>query len=114
MKSGIVLKLFILTSALCLFILSVVFIGQTVFFKEFYVHKKVKDIQAALQSYKKDYLKNAEDPQAVVNLELDFYQKHHTWITTLDAMGNLKHTGDFNMEIQVDSSDDNQIGRAHV
>lgn len=107
MKSGIVLKLFILTSALCLFILSVVFIGQTVFFKEFYVHKKVKDIQAALQSYKKDYLKNAEDPQAVVNLELDFYQKHHTWITTLDAMGNLKHTGDFNMEIQVDSSDDN-------
>lgn len=50
MKKGIVLKLFLLTMALCMFILAVIFVGQTVFFKQFYVHQKVKDVNAALQA----------------------------------------------------------------
>lgn len=106
MKKGIVLKLFLLTTGLCLFILAVIFALQTVFFKQFYVHQKVKDVNAALQAYKQEYLKAAVDTQATAELEQDFYQKHNTWITTLDTQGNLKYTDDFFMEIKLEHSDE--------
>ncbi|MFM1654199.1 sensor histidine kinase [Brevibacillus sp. B_LB10_24] len=106
MKRGIVLKLFLLTTGLCMFILAFIFMGQTVFFKQFYVHKKVGDVQAALQAYQQDYLKRAGDAQAVSRMEQDFYQKYNTWVTELDARGNLKNTDDFYMEVSLDRSDD--------
>jgi signal transduction histidine kinase len=88
-----------------MFLLAIIFTGQTVFFKQFYVHKKVGDVEAALQSYQQDYLKHAGDVQAVSSLEQDFYQKHNTWITELDARGNLKDTADFYIEVKLDRSD---------
>ncbi len=106
MIKGIVLKLFLLTSALCLFILALIFVGQSVFFKQFYLHQKVEDVQAALQSYQQDYRKAAGDPQAVARLEQDFYQKQNTWITVLDERGNLTDTDDFFMEIRLERSAD--------
>ncbi|MGG4343302.1 sensor histidine kinase [Paenibacillus lautus] len=106
MKKGIVLKLFLFTTGLCLFILAVIFIGQTVFFKQFYVHQKVKDVNAALQAYEQDYLDYAVDTQGTAKLEQNFYQKHNTWITTVDTRGNLKYTDDFFMEIKLRHSDD--------
>ncbi|CAH0122720.1 MULTISPECIES: cell wall metabolism sensor histidine kinase WalK [unclassified Paenibacillus] len=106
MKKGIVLKLFLLTTALCMFVLAIIFIGQTLFFKQFYVHQRMENVQAAIESYKQDYLNHAGDAQAAANLEQNFYQEHGTWITTLDAMGNLKYTGDFTMEIRLERSDD--------
>lgn len=111
MRRGIVLKLFLLTTALCLFILAILFVGQTVFFKQFYVHQKVEKVQAALQAYKQDYFNSAGDPQAVAKLEQDFYQRHNTWVTTLDAMGNLNYFGDFYMEVRVELSDDGLSGQ---
>ena len=109
MRTSIVLKLFLLTTGLCLFILAVIFVGQTVFFKQFYVHQKVKDVKAALQAYEQDYLNHAVNTQETTKLEQDFYQKHNTWITTLDAQGNLKFTDDFFMEIKLDRSDDSAL-----
>lgn len=47
MKKGIVFKLFLLTTALCLFILAIVFVGQTLFFKQMYVHQKVAGVKSA-------------------------------------------------------------------
>ncbi|OPA78675.1 two-component sensor histidine kinase [Paenibacillus selenitireducens] len=109
MKKSIVLKLFLLTSGLCLFILAVIFVGQTVFFKQFYVHQKVKDVNAVLQAYEQDYLNYASNTQETVKLEQDFYQKYNTWITALDAQGNLKYADDFFMEIKLDRSDDSAL-----
>lgn len=106
MKQGIVLKLFLLTTGLCLFILAVIFIGQTVFFKQFYVHQKVKDVNAALQAYEHSDLNRAANAQEMVKIEQDFYQKNNTWIATLDARGNLKYTEDYIMEIKLEHSDD--------
>ena len=106
MKRGIVFKLFLLTTGLCLFILAVIFALQTVFFKQFYVHQKVKDVNAALQSYEQDYLKHSTDKSETARLEQDFYQKHNTWITALDARGNLKESADFSMEIKLEHSDE--------
>ncbi|MFB0846492.1 sensor histidine kinase [Paenibacillus oleatilyticus] len=105
MKKGIVLKLFLFTMALCMFILAVIFVGQTVFFKQFYVHQKVKDINAALQAYEQDYLNHASNTQEIAMLEQDFFQKHNTWITALDTRGNLKYADDFFMEIKLDRSE---------
>ncbi|MEC0210192.1 HAMP domain-containing sensor histidine kinase [Paenibacillus ehimensis] len=106
MRIGIVLKLFLLTSALCILILTIIFGGQAVFFKQFYVHQKEEDVKTALQAYRQDYLKHAGDAQAVAKLEQDFYRKHGTWITALDAMGNLKYTDDFYMEVRLKRSTD--------
>ncbi|GIP03328.1 two-component sensor histidine kinase [Paenibacillus lautus] len=106
MKQGIVLKLFLLTTGLCLFILAVIFTGQTVFFKQFYVHQKVKDVNAALQTYEHSDLNRAANAQEMVKIEQDFYQKNNTWIATLDARGNLKYTEDYIMEIKLEHSDD--------
>ncbi|OZB92384.1 HAMP domain-containing sensor histidine kinase [Paenibacillus sp. XY044] len=106
MKKGIVLKLFLLTTGLCLFILAVMFALQTVFFKQFYVHQKVKSVNEALQAYEQSDLNRATNAQEAAKLEQDFYQRNNTWIATLDARGNLKYTEDYIMEIKLEHSDD--------
>lgn len=106
MKQGIVLKLFLFTTGLCLFILAVIFTLQTVFFKQYYVHQKVKDVSAALQVYEQDYLNQTTDTQETAKLEQDFYQKHNIWVTTVDTQGNLKYTDDFFMEVKLRHSDE--------
>ncbi|KHF32866.1 HAMP domain-containing sensor histidine kinase [Paenibacillus sp. 3LSP] len=106
MKRSIVLKLFLLTAGLCLFLIAVIFALQTVFFKQFYAHQKVKDVQSALQAYGQDYAKHAANARQTAKLEQDFYQKYNTWITELDSFGNLQHTDDYFMEIKLDRMDD--------
>ncbi|WP_194542978.1 sensor histidine kinase [Paenibacillus sp. JZ16] len=106
MKQGIVLKLFLFTTGLCLFILAVIFTLQTVFFKQYYVHQKVKDVSAALQAYEQDYLNQTTDTQETAKLEQDFYQKHNIWVTTVDTQGNLKYTDDFFMKVKLRHSEE--------
>jgi len=106
MKRGIVFKLFMLTTALCMLILATIFIGQTLLFKQYYANRKVNDIKINMESFEKEYLNKGEDVQAIQKLEQQFYQKHTTWITTLDALGNIKHVNDFYLEILLDSSED--------
>ncbi|GIO35130.1 MULTISPECIES: sensor histidine kinase [Paenibacillus] len=106
MKKGIVHKLFLLTAGLCLFLIAVIFALQTVFFKQFYAHQKVKDVQSAIQAYAQGYVKHAANAQETAKLEQDFYQKYNTWITVLDSRGNLQNTDDYYMEIKLDRAYD--------
>lgn len=101
MKSGIVFKLFLLTTALCIFILTTIFIGQTLFFKQYYANRKMNDIQANLSSFEKAYVKAGDDAKAIQTLEHNFYQENATWITTLDSVGNIKYANDYYVEIQL-------------
>lgn len=101
MKKGIVLKLFILTTALCTLILATIFIGQTLFFKQYYANRKMNDIQANLHSFEKAYVKAGDDIKAIQELEHNFYQENATWITTLDSVGNIKYANDYYVEIQL-------------
>lgn len=102
MNKSIVFKLFLLTTALCLFILTLVFVGQSLFFKQVYIHQKVARVKTALEVYEQDYLKQAGNAQSMIKLEQDFYQKQGTWIAALDDRGNLQYTDDFQMEILLD------------
>lgn len=104
MKKGIVLKLFILTTALCTLILVTIFIGQTIFFKQYYANRKVNDIKTNIQSFEKAYVKAGDDAKAIQELEQNFYQENTTWITTLDSAGNIKYANDFSLDIQLDPS----------
>ncbi|WP_336992821.1 HAMP domain-containing sensor histidine kinase [Bacillus toyonensis] len=104
MKTGIVLKLFMLTTLLCMFILATIFVGQTIFFKQFYANKKVDDIKTNMRSFETDYLNSNGNSQAIQKLEQDFYREHNTWITTLDSNGNLKNVNDFYIEVKLDQS----------
>ncbi|ODV56472.1 sensor histidine kinase [Lysinibacillus fusiformis] len=107
MKKGIVLKLFLLTTALCTLILAIIFIGQTLFFKQYYENRKVNDVKASIQTFENEYKKNEYDTPAIRKMEENFYLHHTSWITTLDSSGNIKNTKDFILEIQLDSSSQN-------
>lgn len=104
MKIGIVSKLFMLTTLLCMLILAIIYIGQTIFFKQYYANQKVNEIEAGIQSFKKDYLKAGEDVPAIQKLQQDFYQENTTWITTLDSVGNIRYANDFSVKVHVDNS----------
>lgn len=113
MRRGIVLKLFILTAALCMLILATIFIGQTIFFKKYYENRKVNNIQTNMTSFEKAYLSN-HNTEAIQKLEQDFYRENNTWITTLDRYGNLRGLNDFYLEVKLDRASQNELGKATV
>lgn len=105
MLKGIVLKLFLLTTALCLFLVAMIFAAQTVFFKQFYMHQKVSDVKAAVQTFKQDYMKTGGKPNAAAELEQKFYREHNIWIAALDEMGYLQYSADFEMEVRLEQAE---------
>lgn len=111
MRKGIVLKLFILTTALCMLILATIFIGQTIFFKQYYANRKVEDIKVNLNSFEKNYLNYAGSAEGIQKLEQDFLRENNTWITTLDRNGNLKHADDFYFEVTIDPRNQKSFGK---
>ncbi|QWH30971.1 HAMP domain-containing histidine kinase [Bacillus mycoides] len=111
MRNGIVLKLFTLTTALCMLILATIFIGQTIFFKQYYANRKVEDIKVNLNSFAKNYLNYAGSAEEVQKLEQDFLRENNTWITTLDQNGNLKHADDFYVEITLNRWMEKEFGK---
>ncbi|EEL64416.1 hypothetical protein bcere0025_28380 [Bacillus cereus F65185] len=94
-----------LTTALCTLILVTIFIGQTIFFKQYYANRKVNDIKTNIQSFEKAYIKVGDDAKVIQELEQNFYQENATWITTLDSVGNIKYANDFSIEIQLDPNE---------
>lgn len=102
MRISIVIKLFALTTTLCLFILATIYVGQTIFFKQYYENRKVNEIQTNIQTFKNEYVSSAGNLLAIQRLEQDFYRQNDTWITTLDSQGNLKNANDFYVEVKLD------------
>ncbi|MDC7728931.1 sensor histidine kinase [Bacillus cereus] len=111
MRKGIVLKLFTLTTALCMLILATIFIGQTIFFKQYYANRKVEDIKVNLNSFEKNYLNYTGNVEGIQKLEQDFLRENNTWITTLDKNGNLKHADDFYFEVTIDRRQQKSFGQ---
>ncbi|MFJ8416804.1 sensor histidine kinase [Bacillus paramycoides] len=111
MRKGIVLKLFTLTTALCMLILATIFIGQTIFFKQYYANRKVENIKVNLDSFEKNYLNDAGSAEGIQKLEQDFLRENNTWITTLDQYGNLKHADDFYFEVTIDRRQQKSFGQ---
>ncbi|KAB2457951.1 HAMP domain-containing protein [Bacillus sp. CH126_4D] len=111
MRKGIVLKLFTLTTALCMLILATIFIGQTIFFKQYYANRKVEDIKVNLDSFKKNYLNYVGNAEGIQKLEQDFFRENNTWITTLDQNGNLKHVDDFYFEVTINRMQQKSFGQ---
>ncbi|WP_342541983.1 ATP-binding protein [Paenisporosarcina sp. FSL H8-0542] len=110
MKFGIVLKLFLLTTTLCLLITGTIYIGQTIFFKQYYENQKVNDLKSSIKSFEKQYLKSNGNVQSIQQLEQDFYRTHNTWITTLDQNGNIISSNDYYAEIKIsDAKNSNQF-----
>ncbi|MEK4744811.1 MULTISPECIES: sensor histidine kinase [unclassified Bacillus (in: firmicutes)] len=114
MRKGIVLKLFTLTTALCMLILATIFIGQTIFFKQYYANRKVEDIKVNLNSFEKNYLNYAGSADGIQKLEQDFLRENNTWITTLNQNGNLKHADDFYVEITLERLAEKQFGQKTI
>lgn len=105
MIRGIVLKLFLLTTALCLMIVALIFAGQTVFFKQFYVQQKVDDAKTYVQAFEQAYMEADGESKALAELEQEYDREQGIWIAVLDDMGNLQYFDDFAMEVRLEQSD---------
>lgn len=110
MKKGIVFKLFLLTTMLCVLILATIFVGQTIFFKQFYMNKKVGDLESNLIVFEKAYRKNSYDMTEIQQLEKKFAEENNAWITVLDYYGHLKHEDDFYFEVQLNEDYQTMVG----
>lgn len=104
MRRSIVFKLFLLTTGLCTIVIASLFVGQTVFFKQFYVHQKVGDVQAALQTASQEDWKDAVDAQTAFRNEQQFYQRYNTWIARLDAEGSLNYSDNFETVVRLENA----------
>ncbi|OXM16352.1 sensor histidine kinase [Paenibacillus herberti] len=103
MRKSIVFKLFLLTVSLSLFIVAGLFIGQTLFFEQFYVRQKVASVQSALDTLSTEKWEETEDAQGAFEIEQQFYQTYNTWVARLDAAGYLSNTDNFKAEVKLDS-----------
>ncbi|WP_147536170.1 sensor histidine kinase [Bacillus marasmi] len=110
MKKGIVLKLFLLTTALCSLILATIFIGQVVFFKGFYVERKTDKLKENMISFKENYNKNGRNTNAIIKMKDRFYEDHNSWITILDENGLIQGENEFSIIISNDY--ENYYGKA--
>lgn len=110
MKRGIVYKLFLLTTMLCVLILATIFVGQTIFFKQFYINKKVGDLESNLTVFEKEYQKNSHNMTKIQQLVRDFTDENNAWITILDQYGHLKHEDDFYIEVQLNDDYQTMVG----
>lgn len=95
-------------------ILATIFIGQTIFFKQYYANRKVNDIQTNISSFERGYLNSGGNIESIRKLEQDFYRENNTWITTLDSDGNLKHADDFYLEVKLDRLSQKEFGKTNI
>ncbi|SDY53391.1 HAMP domain-containing sensor histidine kinase [Thermoactinomyces sp. DSM 45892] len=101
MKKGIVFKLFLFTTGLCMLIIATIFIGQTVFFERYYESQKETDLKERVSAFRKKYVEAKGDFSKIRSLEQGFYRDYAIWITTLDQQGNMKYANDFSIEVEV-------------
>ncbi|MDQ0417039.1 signal transduction histidine kinase [Croceifilum oryzae] len=101
MKKGIVFKLFLFTTGLCLLIIATIFIGQTVFFERYYESQKEADLKERVSTFHGKYVAAKGDSTKIRSLEQEFHRDYAIWITTLDNQGTMKYGNDFSIEVQV-------------
>lgn len=99
MKNRIVVKWFLLISSLCLFILFGIFVGQTLFFEQYYAKNKEERLSQAIEAFTKTYRQNEGNETKLQELEQTFYRENNAWITVLDHNGYIKGTKDYTIEL---------------
>ncbi|MBB6730443.1 sensor histidine kinase [Cohnella zeiphila] len=104
MRSRLVLKLFLLTAALCTIILAAVYALQTLFFKDFYISRKVNDLKQALGAYASDYA-SGDGSETIGQLEQELYTRHNAWATVLDANGSIAAADRFGIYVKAYTND---------
>ncbi|MFC8685600.1 sensor histidine kinase [Brevibacillus porteri] len=104
MRIGIVWKLFLLTTTLCMLILATIYLGQTIFFKLYYENRKLYNIETSIKKFGEDYVKSEGNLTAIMELEQDFYRSNNALITTLDSNGNLQNVSDSFVDVKLSDS----------
>lgn len=100
MKNRIVVKLFLLTSLLCIFILSGVFFGQSLFFEKYYIKNKEENLIEATQNFKEMYAGSEGNEEQLVNLQQSFLNQNNAWISVLNEEGYVETNDQASMEIE--------------
>ena len=97
MKNRIVVKLFLLTSFLCILILVGVFAGQSIFFEKYYIKNKEEKLIEATEDFKKSY----QNKNVSLNeLEQTFSNENNALIKVIDKDGYMEGTNNVNIEIE--------------
>lgn len=87
MRSRLVLKLFLLNALLCSSILGAIYAGQTLYFKDFYIERKTKDVLTSLNKLRlqleADPSKSSVAAQTIREINTSF----NMWTAILDNSG---------------------------
>ncbi|MCR8642723.1 cell wall metabolism sensor histidine kinase WalK [Paenibacillus sp. N1-5-1-14] len=97
---SITYKLFMWTMGLFIFAFIGFFVGQTYFFKYYYVKNKVIQINHQMENFAQAYEGSQQDDDAVNLLIEKFYERNHTYISILDSQGNIKLGEDYYIEME--------------
>lgn len=88
-KMGITKKLFIITTLVFVAFIVATFLVQSLFFEQFYVSQKKRDLKAHIESFKSDYVK-AVGEEAVTQVFVDYEEGYNIKIIVQDEQGRTK------------------------
>ncbi|EJV88445.1 sensor histidine kinase [Bacillus cereus] len=96
---SIVFKLFLLTSTLFTIIFLLFFLGQSLFLEKFYINKKIKTVQTALEKFVDNYEKSDKSFEEIRKLKQEFHDKTNAEMQFLDSNGIIKSENSFSIDV---------------
>lgn len=87
MRHKITVKLFVLTAVMFTLVLALVYAGQSVFFRQYYLKRTLDKVAAHFAQFVADYTSQQGDELAVMRLKERFFNDNQTWVAILDRNG---------------------------
>lgn len=97
--NSIVFKLFIITTVFFVSFLGIAMIVQTVFFEDFYLERKIKNLEKNIEEFNEEYLSNNWNENEMIEKANIFAEKNNSNIAILDKNGILKYMNSYYMTI---------------
>lgn len=97
--NSIVFKLFIITTIFFISFLGIAMIVQTVFFEDFYLERKIKNLEKNIEKFNDEYLSNNWNENEIIEKTNIFAEKNNSNIAILDKNGILKYMNSYYIKI---------------
>lgn len=105
-EKSIVIKLFLINIAIFAVFLSFVMISQTVFFEDYYIDTKIKNLKENVGKFGQEYYSKKWDSKKLNDKANEFIEKNNSYITILDKDKGIRYMMNFDMKIK---TNDNKI-----
>lgn len=98
MKKNIAVKLFVITAIFFTIFISIQLLFQSVFFQNFYISRKTKNLKANTESFSREYVKNIGNMDNTLSNIKNFEENNNAKIVILESNGLLSYITDYKDE----------------